>query len=171
MSREDLVAVAARMFAVFLFVTLIRYLPSAAVLIHQEGSRKYMLVLVLVLVFSFSVCAILWFFPLTIARKLLPVMREPRSETAMSGSITLSVGITIIGLWLLTSALPDMIYWSTIFVMTRQFNAGYFTWQYEQIAKITSTVMELVLAIWLIFGSSGIKRLIYKFRYGSYVDK
>lgn len=170
MSREDLVAIAIRMFAVFVFVTVLRYLPSAAALFNQEGSRSYVIGYGIVLSVSLSICAILWYFPLSIARKLLPVMREPRSETAMNGSIALSVGLTLIGVWILAKALPNVIYWLTIFLLTRQKNSEYFAWGNGQIAEMVFTAVELILAIWLIFGSSGIKRLIYHFRYGSYKD-
>jgi hypothetical protein len=168
MSREDLVAVAARIFAIFLLVTIARSFPSAMALLDQEGPRPSMVLIGVVLASSIAVCAILWFFPLTIARKLLPAMSEPRSETAMSGSVALSVGLTLLGVWVLAYALPDTVYWATFFLLTRQTGAGYSAWGHEQIASVATTVVELVLATWLIFGSSGIKRLILRFRYGAH---
>src|SRR5690606_34094451 len=113
-----------------------------------------------------AVCAILWFFPLTVARKLLPAMSEPRSETSMSGSVALSVGLTLLGVWVLAYALPDAIYWATIFLLTRGPEFGHFEWGHQQIASVVTTAAELALAIWLVFGSSGIKRLILRYRHG-----
>jgi divalent metal cation (Fe/Co/Zn/Cd) transporter len=170
MGREDLVAVASRIFAVFLLVTIARSFPSAIQLLGQEGSQPPLVLAGLVLASSIIVCALLWFFPLTIARKLLPVMHEPRSETAMSGSVALSVGLTLLGMWVVAQALPDALYWTTLFFLTRQAGAAYFEWGYEQIAGIVSTVAELALAAWLIFGSSGIKRLVLRYRHGPVED-
>ena len=167
MSREDLIAVAARLFAVFLLVTVARSLPGAIALIGQDGPQPSLWLVGLVVVPSIAVCAFLWFFPLTIARKLLPAMSEPRSETSMSGSIALSVGLTLLGVWVLAYALPDAIYWATLMLLTRRVGAAYFEWGHEQIASIVTTIAELILAAWLIFGSSGIKRLILRYRYGS----
>lgn len=166
MSREDLIAVAARIFAVFLLITIARSVPSAIALVGQDGPRPSLVLVGLVLASSLAACAVLWFFPLTIARKLLPAMREPRSEAAMSGSVALSVGLTLLGIWVLAYALPDTIYWTTLFLLTRRAGSPYFEWGPEQIASIATTVAELVLAAWLVFGSSGIKRLILRYRNG-----
>ena len=170
MSREDFVAVAARVFAVFLLVTVARSFPSAMALIGQDGPQPSLLLVALVLASSVAVCAILWFFPLTIAKKLLPAMNEPRSETSMSGSVALSVGLTLLGVWVLAYALSDAIYWTTIFIMTRSAEFEHFVWGHEQIASVFTTIAELILAIWLIFGSSGIKRLILRYRHGQMAD-
>jgi hypothetical protein len=168
--REDLIAVASRILAVFLLVTIARSLPSAMALLDQGEPRPSLLLVGLVLAFGMSICAFLWVFPLTVARALLPVMREPRSETAMSGSVALSVGLTLLGVWVMAYAIPDLLYWATLFLLTRQHGAAYFGWGYEQISSVITTVAELVLAAWLIFGSSGIKRLILRYRHGSLAD-
>lgn len=166
MSREDVIAIAVRIFAIFLLVTVVRSFPSAIALIDQEGPKPSLVLVGVVSVCSLALCAFLWFFPLTVARKLLPAMREPRSETAMSGSVALSVGLTLLGVWVLAYALPDAIYWVTLFLLSRQIGAGPIEWQHEQIANIVATAGQLALAVWLIFGSSGIKRLILRFRNG-----
>lgn len=167
MSREDLVAVASRLFAVFLLVTIARSIPSAAALLSQEGHRPSLAFVAIVLLAGVAICALLWFFPLTIARKLLPVMKEPRSETSMSPGSALAVGLTLLGVWVLAYAIPDAIYWITRFLLIRQMDVEHYAWGPEEIASVTTTVAELVLAVWLVFGSSGIKRLIHRYRYGA----
>ena len=168
MSREDWIAIASRLFAVFLLVMVARSFPSAIALIGQEEPKPSMTLVAMVLSAGLLACAVLWFFPLTIARKLLPVMKEPRSDSPMSESVALSVGLTLIGIWVLASALPDAVYWGTIFLTVRQLDEGMFQWGHEQIASIVTTIAELVFAVWLIFGSTGIRRLIERFRYGSH---
>src|SRR5688572_20489459 len=122
----------------------------------------YALVLAVCLAFT----AFLWFFPLTIARKLLPVMREPRSESALDSSTALSVGITLIGLWFLANAVADASYWLTLLVRVSQTAPDGFEWSQEQIASMVSTAFELAIALFLVLGSSGIKQLVYRYRYG-----
>ena len=167
MSREDVIAVAVRVFAIFLLVSVVRTFPSAIALIDQAEPKPSLALVAVVSVLGLAFCACLWFFPLTVARKLLPAMREPRSETAMNGSVALSVGLTLLGVWVLTSALPDAIYWITLFLLSRRIDAGAMEWQHDQIANIIATAGQLALAVWLIFGSSGIKRLILRFRNGA----
>ena len=166
MSREDLVAIASRLFAVFLLVTVARSFPSAAALIDQGGDRPSLVLVAIVLASGLSVCGVLWFFPLTVARKLLPVMKEPRSDTVMSNSLALSVGFTLLGVWVLAVAIPDAIYWGTLFLLTRQMDGGNYLWGHEQVASVVTTAVELALAAWLIFGSSGLSRLFERWRYG-----
>jgi len=165
-SREDYVAIASRLFAIFLFVMVARSFPSAIALIGQKGPQPSLWLVVFVLASGIAICVALWIFPLTIARKLLPVMKEPRSDSQLSESAALSVGLTLLGVWVFATALPDLIYWGTLFHLSRQVEYGEFQWRAEQIASVTTTVAELALALWLVFGSSGIRRLIYKFRYG-----
>ncbi len=170
MSREDLVAIASRLFAVFLLVTTARSIPSAAALLPQGDYGPYIALVAVVLLGAIAICALLWFFPLTIARKLLPVMKEPRSEEAMSSSAALSVGLTLLGVWVLAYAVPDAIYWITRFLLIRRMQVEHYAWGPEEIASIVTTLAELALAAWLVFGSSGIKRLIHRFRYGALGD-
>ncbi len=166
MSREDWIAIASRLFAVFLLVMVARSFPSAIALISQDEPKPSMALVAMVLGASLLACAVLWFFPLTIARKLLPVMKEPRSDSPMGESVALSVGLTLIGIWVLASALPNAVYWGSIYLTLQQFDEGAFQWGPEQISGIATTIAELILSVWLIFGSTGIRRLIERFRYG-----
>lgn len=166
MSREDIVAIASRLFSAYLLFGLVQTLPGI-VSTTIQGTDPWMLTLyALSIAFGFGVCALLWFFPLTVARKLLPVMREPRSEQTVDASIAFSLGITLIGVWFLASGLVDASYWLTFFVLSRQAAETGFDWSSDQIANMLATVFELILSMCLILGNAGIKRLIYKFRYG-----
>ncbi|MCD9088630.1 hypothetical protein [Stenotrophomonas sp. SY1] len=167
MSREDVVAVGVRLFALFLLLLVARSFPSAIALFQQGGDQAALITIVLVMAASLAVCALLWFFPLSIARKLLPAMKEPRSESAMSGPVAFSVGLSLLGLWLLTRAIPEAFYWVTLVLLNRRNDAAYVAFDHDQLARIVLTVAELALAVWFIFGANGIRRLIERFRYGA----
>ena len=170
MSREDVVAVACRVFAIFLLVTVLRSAPSAIALLDNDETQPGLSLVLFVMASTVGLCALLWFFPLSIARKLLPAMKEPRSEAPMNGPVALTVGLTILGVWVLATAVPDAIYWATLFVATSHIANDYFSWTHEQIADIVATITQLIIATWLVFGSSGIKRVIFRFRYGPAQD-
>ena len=166
-SREDFIAVAARLFAIYLLLSIIKYIPSSVQFLAQDAGASWMALYATVLVVGLVVCALLWFFPLTVARKLLPVMREQRSEQALDASVAISIGLTLIGVWVMAYGLVDGVYWLTLIVRTRQMNPAYFEWMPEQIAGMFATAVQILIALWLIFGSTGIKRLIYRYRYGA----
>ena len=86
----------------------------------------------------------------------------------MDGSMALSVGLTLLGVWLLATVLPNATYWLSLFVLSRQSSGYHLGWGPEQMASIATTIAELVLAVWLVFGSAGIRRLILRFRHGRF---
>ncbi|MFC5571575.1 hypothetical protein ACFPN1_16085 [Lysobacter yangpyeongensis] len=170
MSREDFIAVASRLFAIYLLYITIRSTPAALQMLSQPDGMGWSALYTALLTGLLLFIGFLWFFPLTIARKLLPVMREPRSETALDSSTALSVGITLIGLWFLASAIADASYWIALLIRVAQTDAIGFEWSQEQIANMVATVVQLAFALVLVLGSSGIKRLIHRYRFGAIPD-
>jgi len=166
-TREDFVAVGCRLFAVYLVFLTVRSAFAALNLLSQPSGAAWGGAYAAIVVVLLAVSAFLWFFPLTVARKLLPVMREPRSDTAIGSSTALSIGITLIGLWFLADAISGVAFWLSLLVASRQVDANIFEWSIEQKAKMASTGVELALSLFLVLGSNGVKRLISRFRYGA----
>lgn len=162
MSREDIVAIATRLFAIFLVVMQIRYIASVA--IAPESVRDVLLLAAAVSVPFLLVAALLWFFPLTVARKLLPVMKEPRPLVDPGSRTALELALTAIGFWVLAMAIVDMTYWITyLFHTSRQpypIEFGSENW-----ANAAATVVELLLGGWLVFGSRGLAAFVTRLRY------
>lgn len=166
MSREDYIAVATRLFAVYMLFAAIGQIPGMVVGISQPGGQTWFWLYLLVVAFSLCLVGLLWFFPLTVARKLLPVMREPRSEQALDAPTAFSIGITLLGLWFLATGLADAVYWLTFWFRLGQADAFELELTNDQVAAMVTTGVELLIALVLILGSSGIRRLIYRYRYG-----
>ena len=167
MSREDVVAVAVRLFAIYVVFTILRTSPAAAQFLSSNDGVVWASVFIAVLVICALICAFLWFFPLSIARKLLPAMREPRSEQAVGERVALSLGLTLIGVWFFASALTDATYWLVLVIRSKQLKDIPMEWTDKQIASMAEVAVQLLLSVWLIFGSAGIRRIVYKFRYGA----
>lgn len=168
MSREDYVAVGTRLFAVYVGIKTLFQIPALVQGLTRGDDAVFAWLYVLALLLVIVICSTLWVFPLTIARKLLPVMKEPRSEQTIDAAIGLSLGLILLGAWLFTQGFLDMVYWLTLALRTRQLAEHYVhEWNPDQIASMTVTVFELALGAWLVLGNSGIRRLIYNFRYGS----
>jgi hypothetical protein len=168
MSREDYVAIGVRLFAVYVGIKTVLALPASAQAVFRDG-MAFAWLYALVLILAVGICVFLWFFPLTIARKLLPVMKEQRSEESIDASVGLSLGLTLLGVWFLAQGLLDSLYWLSLVLRTQHLQAQQygFEWQPDQIASMAVTLFELIIGAWLVLGSSGIRRLIYRLRYGS----
>jgi len=165
-SREDYVAVAARLFAVYIAFQVVLQLPVGAQTLSQDQDMVWAGLYVLALLVSLALCAFLWFFPLTIARKLLPVMKEPRSDQAINASVGLSLGLTLIGIWFLANGTIGAVYWLALIVRTKQHVEQLdFEWSPEQLASMASTVFEVAVGACLVLGSTGLRQLIHRLRY------
>lgn len=164
-SREDVVAIASRLFALFLLVTSIRLGATLAAASDSFSSLwTFASFLAAIYVPIVAIAALLWFFPLTVARKLLPVMREPRPPVQPGSSTALELSLTAIGFWVLSTAITDAVYWSALLV---QVHNALIPVQLEasQKASIAATIAELAIGAWCVFGSRGLTNLVTRIRY------
>lgn len=166
MSREDFVAVAVRLFVVWLVLSMIQQAVHAAPFFVEQGWQSENIAYGLFLLLGLLVGIFLWIFPLTAARKLLPAMSEPRSEQVIGAPVALSLGLSLLGLWLLANALIDGGYWLTVLLLFHRDDTGMLSLGHDQIAGMVATVLELVVGVWLVFGNAGLSRLVFRFRYG-----
>ena len=161
-SREDYLAVGIRLFAIWLIFVSMQQLAVVADQfqagnINSPALTGYVLTAALVVVTTLW----LWLFPLSIARKFLPVMSEPRSEQGMGADVALTVGITLIGLWALADAVTDSVYYVALHLHAGEYAAvgpDYTPYYWMTGAKI-------ILALLLMFGANGIKTMLVRFRY------
>jgi hypothetical protein len=104
----------------------------------------------------------LWLFPGTIARKLLsPDNAKP--ETSASPDLWLAMGCALLGLWLLTSALPTLIFDAYALV---HLDPGGDRGNIPQ--SVVYYVVEVAIALWLVFGAKGFRRLFWWARNAGY---
>ncbi len=160
MSREDIVAVASRLFAVCLLVSCIRFAAGAI-----STDEPYAL-LVISCVPLLAIAAVLWFFPLTVARRLLPVMKESRPCVDPASRTALELGLTLIGFWILSRALIDLLYWIVLIAQMHRAQVP-LELTMDQVANAVATVAEIALGFWLLLGSRGVINLFHRIRYGS----
>ncbi len=167
--REDIIAVAVRLFTIYLLFALLDQVPALARFVAADDDKRLAILMSIPLFAGLAVCALLWTFPLTIARRLLPAMREPRSERAIDARVATTLGITLLGLWLLANAVLDAIYWLTFAVRARE--AGVYPDHItpDQWASIVTTAAEFVLAIVFLLGARGLRHLVERLRHGNRV--
>jgi hypothetical protein len=158
MSPQQVVAVGARLLAVWLFA----HLPGQvyqfyALLVSGVDALSASLRFFagIALVFEVLLILALWFFPLTIARKLLRSSSEEHPIPS-SPDMWLGIGCALIGLWLLTSAVPALVL--NAYVLVGADN-------YAETASVRRNVFynsaEVAIGLWLILGAKGFRELFW----------
>lgn len=165
MSREDIIAVGLRVLAVYFVVQAVGFLTMGSVpLVDGNGSHSMAKdVLVPAVLFAFAATA-LWLFPLSIARKLLPVARDSGSPLAIADPRLQVLALTVLGVWLVASATAHLAYW----VALRHFLSGLDDYAREfspeQKAAVAMRIADLAIGIGLALGARGLLGLVERLR-------
>ena len=108
MTPHQTLTVAVRLFAIWLGLYAARVLLSMY-LTGRERADEYMgLIATGVSILTIIIVIGLWFFPRTIARKLLPSPSDTPNQAAAPHT-WFAVGASLIGLWLVATALPGLL--------------------------------------------------------------
>jgi hypothetical protein len=155
MAPHDTIAVAVRLFAVWLALHVVRELFFYFEFNRPQESSAPFIALAVIIITALLVL-VLWFFPRSIARGLLASSRT-QAGPAASADTWLAMGCALIGLWLLGSALPALIRNSALLLMYRSPAVDTSNLRYGLFYYLG----ELVIAVWLILGASGFRRIFW----------
>jgi len=114
------------------------------------------------LALNILVAVVLWFFPRSIAGKLLsPDNAKP--EASASPDLWLAMGCALLGLWMLTTALPSLVLdsYALAYVDATSDNT-------ELKRSVLYYMVEMAIALWLVFGAKGFRRLFWWARQAGY---
>ena len=165
LTREDVIAVATRLFAVFLAVTTIRAVAqSANPLFGEDWPLTFLLLALSLYAATILVAALLWFFPLSVARKLLPVARDSGTVPAVMQPNFAALAFSVLGAWVLATAVSDAVYWFVFFIYSERAGVDY-SISPDYVASMVATAAELLIGVYLLFGSQGLVGLLHRFRY------
>jgi len=109
------------------------------------------------------VLLILWFFPKSIARGLLPPSNGAPTQPS-SYEMWFTLGTALLGLWFVASSItPILRNLSVMYVLRPELiNAEDLR---SMRVDVFYYVVELVLGLCLLFGASGIRKLVWRIRY------
>ena len=157
MSPHQTIAVAIRLFAVWLAIYAGRTAPSFyRELVRMNDSAGSAIVIGISLLIVIFILY-LWFFPKTVARGLLDSNSAAPVEAA-SPDTWFAVGCALLGLWLIVPALANLIY-DLFTLYWAQRNPGVDTsdlrpaWIYY--------LAEIGFGIWLLLGARGARRIFW----------
>jgi hypothetical protein len=149
---QQIVAVALRIFAVWWGIQTLRTIPSLVRSLDSPSHVWWTFMLGLYI----AIMLTLWFFPRTIAGKLVPPSDE-KPQPPATPDVWLTVGCMLIGLWVLTTTLPRLVY----DLITVNAVLGY-----DDRYWILPSIAEVAVAIWLTLGARGVRKL---YRWAQYV--
>jgi hypothetical protein len=149
----QVVAVAIRLFALSLGIAALRMLPS--LFIAGEGKPPGYAYGVFFFAITTILSVLLWLFPRLVAGKL--ISGQPEKGSPASADTWLAMGCALIGLWMLTSAVPALIRDAFVLHSLEP--------EYSDPANVKSwllyNLLEVAISLWLILGATGFRRLFW----------
>ncbi len=159
MTHAQIVGLGVRLFAVWLAVYLMRHVPGLWSFnvrdFEDPGAATAVIVVAVVMAL---IALLLWIFPLSVARKLVP-------KTALDQPTTLpveqvqSVGFALLGLWVLTRAIPQVFFYAVMIYHANRPQSA-FALEPRNYASMAYTFVELALGIWLVLGAKGLRGVL-----------
>lgn len=155
MTNAQIVGLGVRLFAIWLAIYVIRQTPGLIFVNTRDlQGPGLVIVTVAVAIVLLFISVALWRSPLAVAQKLIPqsTLDQP---TRLPVEQLQTAAFCLLGLWLLTEALPHGVYVAMIVYHSSRPNASVnlSPWEYANIAQL---VAELIIGLWLLFGAKGL---------------
>ena len=167
MKVGELAAIAARIFAICLFLHSLHQFSGLAGYVgpYSPDGLTIPLMYFLVAVLAPMVAAILiWMFPVAISRAVLPNIESEEIKIS-NGNTFFPAALIILGVYILTYAVPALLFLITrTYIAWRSERVGVGFSNTETIAHLITIIFEIFIALWLIFGYSGVRNLIFRIR-------
>jgi hypothetical protein len=164
MSPTTIIALIVRFFSIGLFIFLIRVVVPEifGLLTFEDYTANVFLAFVVAIVFFIAV--FLWKFPLFVASKLADFSSEDSTKLSLSESSAYRLGVVMLGLYLFYWAVSDSFYWAYMLFSQREILGLPLELGTQEKAMIFSTVVQLMMSVYLIFGSKRISDFLRKVR-------
>ena len=164
MTPHQSIAVGIRLFAVWLAIYFLRDAPGYYRGFKNMDEQFAIISMVVFLILVAIFFLVLWFFPITISKGVLP-KEVAAAPDPISTDRWFAVGGGLIGLWLLTEAIPALVRYALIALFSRRLPDAIVADANLYLNTIYYLV-QLFLSIWLLLGAKGLRTLLLKVRYG-----
>ncbi|RCS59392.1 hypothetical protein [Parvibium lacunae] len=159
MSPYQVLTVAVRLFSLWLFVFATSNMVGTIAMVKNNSASLSPLFIFTGIAITVLVCLAIWFFPQSIAHKLLPKSAAETNESKTFDS-WFSMGCSLIGLWALSKAIPSLVHFFTLnylgYVLYADAFSMHATWKLE----LAFNIFYLLFGFWLLLGARGIKKLV-----------
>lgn len=168
MKLIEVTAIGIRIFGILLFLKFLsgvtNWLATYGIGYVLGDNLETKLLVLLLNSIPFVLSLIFIALPVAIAKIILPVTSAASPELESDGRSIQYAGLTILGVYILSYAIPDLIYnILSIFVITRS-KVDLGESQYSYVVNFVATVIELGIGVYLIIGVNGLVNIISKLR-------
>jgi hypothetical protein len=156
MTAHQTLAVAVRLFAVWLAVIAIRELAGGFIAGRDKSDAYILPIVVVAAVVSAVFVIVLWFFPRTIARGLLPSGHEAPANPS-APEVWFAIGCSLLGLWLAASAVPGVLRNLSVMYLYRSDSID----MSGLISGLIYLLAQIIVGVLLVVGANGIRRFVW----------
>lgn len=164
---QQLIAIAVRIAAAFLFVSAVSILAGNISLLSFGGlkSTGWWTIFWWALLFApLGIAVLLWFFPLFISRFLYIASDSGLTVRDAALEQTQTAALTVIGIAILALHVPDLISWATFYLRMGGIPSREPAYAASFLAKGIGHITVIVFGIWLTLGASGIIEIVNRVR-------
>jgi len=156
MTPHQALALAVRLFAIWFGLIIARDVLAFFISWRPQDDPQMLPIVIGGSLISAVVLVVLWFFPRSIARGLLPGSGEVPTQPS-SQETWFTLGTLLIGLWVVASAIPRILRNVTVMYLFRSERMD----MTELKSGLLYYVIEFVVGLCLVFGATGIRRFIW----------
>ena len=156
MTPHQTLVVAVRLFAVWLAIVAIRELLGGYIVGRERNDAYVLPIVAVVAAVAVVVVIVLWFFPRTIARGLLPSGHDAPAKPA-APEVWFTIGCSLLGLWLAASAVPGVLRNLGIMYLYKgeAIDSG------GLVSALIYLFAQIGVGVLLIVGANGIRRFVW----------
>lgn len=160
MTCKQFVALGVRLFCVWLAIYIMTGMTGFWLAVSRQPHNESAGAILLVAIAVFALIVILlWLFPLAVARKLLPRSALDQTVSLPPHEQIERAGFCLMGLWLLTRAVPGLVF-DAVITHLYHYPGATMEMRPQDYAAIAEHLVELVLALWLLFSARGLRGLL-----------
>ena len=158
MTPHQVLAVAVRLFAIWLFLYATSNMAGSYVGAHRYSAPDSLVPLIFGFCVIVSICVALLFFPLFVAKRILPTpITNDLSPSTYDSWFT--VGCSLIGVWVLAKAIPALVSYGLGNYLGKKFWPDSFVVNPDWGLLVSFNVLQLAVGIWLFMGGKGLKKV------------
>lgn len=156
MTPHQTLAVAVRLFALWLALVAARELIGGYIVGRERDDAYVLPIVAIIAIVTVVFVVILWFFPRTIARGLLPSVTDTPAKPS-TPEVWFAVGSSLIGLWLLASAVPGVLRNLSVMYLFRSESVD----TSGLISGLVYLLVQFIVGAALIAGANGIRKIVW----------
>ncbi len=161
MKKIELVGLGIRIFSIALFLMALTKLAAISLYFFEKNNSSETIISGIAFISLFILSVVLWVFPIIIAKKITPIVKEENIKTKWTIEELKETGLILLGLYLMYKVISDAAFWIIVALTGSSFTeSGYIQWRPDDIVSIYVTVLEFFLSSFMIFGAKGIINFI-----------